>query len=171
LPTHNPDLSRFSLTQLRELTGHAERTIRKRLGGLEPVAKDGRTVWYAARPALERIYLGESLDLTRERARLASEQADAQALRNQQQRGEVVPAEDMDRALIAVSTLTSGRLQGIPRSLAPELAAESTPAKCEAIVEKAILEALGDLADQGQAPLDRVGRAKRGARRRKPAGA
>jgi hypothetical protein len=49
--------------------GHSERTIRKRLAGLEPIAADGRTVWFAARSALEAIFLGESLNPQLERAR------------------------------------------------------------------------------------------------------
>ena len=58
MPTHGPDLSRVSLSQLRTLTGRGERTIRKLLAGLEPVDEDGRTRWYDSGAALSRIFNG-----------------------------------------------------------------------------------------------------------------
>ncbi|MHC4934126.1 MAG: hypothetical protein ACYTGV_18285, partial [Planctomycetota bacterium] len=113
----------------------------------EPVARDGRTIWYPATAALERVYLGEELDLTRERARLAKEQADAQELKNAQARGELIPPEEMDRAVIALNTVVSSRMQGLGVALAPKLAAEGNRAHCQEIVDGAVATALHELAD------------------------
>ena len=64
MPTQKADLSRLSITQLRELTGRHATTIRKRLKGLKPLAKDGRTIWYAPREALPLLFGIGGLDLT-----------------------------------------------------------------------------------------------------------
>src|SRR5262249_21993694 len=51
---------------------------------------------------------------------------------------------------LSVSRVTvSARPQGIPNAIAHELAAESKPAVCEAIVRREIHQALSDLADAG----------------------
>ena len=150
MPTHRPDLTRLSITDLEQLTGLRRETIRKRLKAepaLEPVAKDGRTVWYPARESLERVYLGEDLDLTRERARLAKEQADAQELKNAQARRELIPPEETDRAVIALATVVSSRMQGLGVALAPKIAAEENAAACQEIIDDAVAKALHELAD------------------------
>src|SRR5262249_29554971 len=51
------------------------------------------------------------------------------------------------RAIISLASMTSARLQGIPSAIARELAAESKPAVCEAVVRREIWRALEDLAD------------------------
>lgn len=71
MPTHKADLSRLSITQLHELTGRTKATVRKRLKDLKPIAKDGRTIWYAPREALSLLFGIGGLDLTAERARLS----------------------------------------------------------------------------------------------------
>ena len=53
MPTHGPDLSRLSLSQLAAISGRDRRTVRKRLEGVDPVAQDGSTLWFSARAALE----------------------------------------------------------------------------------------------------------------------
>jgi phage terminase Nu1 subunit (DNA packaging protein) len=149
--THRPDLSRFTISQLADMTGRDAATVRKRLDGLEPVKVDGRARWYDPRTALPRIFGdGEGLDLTAERARLAREQADGQALKNAELRGELVPGSDQAVALIALATSSSARLQAVPAKVAAECAAESSPHGCQAIVEREIRSALEDLAEAGR---------------------
>jgi hypothetical protein len=162
LPTHKPDLSRFSLTQLRELTGHSERTIRKRLAGLEPVATDGRTVWYTARAALERIYLGESLDLSRERARLARAQSETVERRNAVEAGELGEWAAFDRVTAALATSTRDKMLAIAHEIAPAVAADGSTGGCYAKVDFAIRRALSDLADEGDAAIARLQQAEAG---------
>lgn len=148
MPTHGPDLSRLSVSSLAELTGYDRRTIRLRLKrepAIQPVERDGRTVWYPAREALERIYLGESLDLTRERARLAREQADAQELKNRQARGELVPGDQIESAWVALMSGVRSRLLSVPSKVAPIVHAAKTPAEAEAIIREHQTEALAEL--------------------------
>jgi phage terminase Nu1 subunit (DNA packaging protein) len=81
-------------TDLAELTGASWKTVKKRLdeAGLKPDG-DGN---YRSDEALRAVVApedggGEALDLTVERARLASEQADRVAMINAERRRDVVP--------------------------------------------------------------------------------
>lgn len=158
MPTHGPDLSKLSTTRLAWLARCKVDTATKKLqaAGISPLETDGRTVLYDPRDALPVLLGVEGLDLSAERARLAREQADAQALRNAVLRGELVPAGEMDKALIAICTTVSARLQTVPAKVAAELAAESTTAGCHAIAEREIHAALHDLADAGREALERA---------------
>ena len=68
MPTHGPDLSKLSISQLAAVTGFDRRTVRQRLAGLEPVETSGRELRYESREALAQLYTGDSLELNRERA-------------------------------------------------------------------------------------------------------
>ena len=157
MPTQKADLSRLSITQLRELTGRHATTIRKRLKGLKPLAKDGRTIWYAPREALPLLFGIGGLDLTAERARLAKEQADGQELKNALARADLVLPDAMDRATIALATAVSSRLQAIGTRTAPALAVERKVPGCQKIVDEAVDQALleiSEAADEARARMD-----------------
>jgi hypothetical protein len=160
LPTHGPDLSRFNLTQLRALTGHAERTLRKRLGDLAPIAQDGRTVWYPARAALERIYLGEALDLTRERARLARAQSEAQEAKNRRDSGEWIEASAFDRSLVAISVTIRDRVLAVVNAITPEVmtivGSAEIARRVGFVVDRHLRAALADLADDAEREIERL---------------
>jgi hypothetical protein len=160
LPTHGPDLSRFNLTQLRALSGLAERTIRKRLGDLQPVARDGRTVWYPARDALERIYLTEALNPQLEKARLDRAKREQLEDRLARERGNVIAADAPERMLVQLAKLTRDRILAVPSGAYPEIAARTSPELARSIgfiVDRHLRAALSDLADQGDAHLARKG--------------
>lgn len=171
MATHKPDLSRLSLSQLSELTGFVPRTVKKRLRGLDPVARDGKTLWYSTRDALAKLYLDESLDLTRERARLAKEQADSTALRNAKERGELIDKHGPLRALVALAVGARDRLLAVPTEVAPALAADATVTGCGRIVDDAIRRALHDLADEGERAERELQRAEQRAERKRGNGA
>ena len=86
------------------------------------------------------------LDLAGERARLAAEQADAQAMKNALQRGEQAPIADLEFAVTSLLSGIRGRLLSLPSKLALELAAEGDPAVCQELVAKGLNEALTDIA-------------------------
>jgi hypothetical protein len=94
--------------------------------------------------------------VTDERTRLDAARAEMTELQVLERRRELVPATEGDHIAIGLATLTSGRLQGVGASLGPELAAETTAAGCQALVDGAIHEALRDLADAGSAAVERV---------------
>lgn len=113
------DLSELTINQLTELTGRTARTIKKRLADVSPVRTTDHASYYSPREALPAIFLGDpkpndSLDLTRERARLAREQADATAIKNAQARNELAPISLLTVVLGKVCTRIAAILETIP---------------------------------------------------------
>ena len=86
MPTHKPDLTRLSITQLAAMVKCKPHTMRRRLDGLEPKQTSGRSRLYDSADALERYFTGENLDLSRERARLAAAQAEKVEVDNLERR-------------------------------------------------------------------------------------
>jgi phage terminase Nu1 subunit (DNA packaging protein) len=84
--------------------------------------------------------------LTAERARLAREQADGQALKNAVLRGELVPAADVERAWGDFLRQVRGRLLAVPSRL--RAAGELSGAEAEA-VDRALRVALAELGQAG----------------------
>lgn len=120
----------------------AKAPLEARIGELEAaLAAAGDTTGVSEGEARRRKRLAEALLLELQLAR---------------ERGEVVPASDMDVALIAITTATSARLRGVPAKVALELAAESNAAACHGILEREIHRALHDLADAGQRAVERA---------------
>jgi len=78
---------------------------------------------------------------------LAKEQADAQELKNAEARGELVSADQIEGAMIWLTTSLSARLQSLGVRIAQELAAEGTAAGCQGIVDEQVNAALNELAD------------------------
>jgi phage terminase Nu1 subunit (DNA packaging protein) len=149
MPTHS-DLSRVSVSDLEQLTGLRRETLRKRLKAepaVKAAAKDGRTVWYPARAALERVYLGEALDLTRERARLAKEQADKLEMENAQARGELVPGDQVEAWGVRLAGEIRTKCLAVPSRAAPAVFGLKTIAEVEATLRRFQTEALEALAD------------------------
>jgi len=154
MPTHKADLSRLSLTQLAELTGRAKDTVSKllRLAGLEPVARDGRSLYFVPRLALPVIYgIGTGLSLEAERARLANQQADAQAMKNAVTRGELLSVDETEATMVAVSTAIRAALLALESKLAPALDGAETIVQRAAVIREHVHEALSMLAALGDA--------------------
>ena len=116
------------------------------------------------------------IHLVRERARLAKELADTQAMKNAERKAELVPAADAEHAVVMLLSGVRTQLLAIPASTAEELAAADGPKECHALVEQAIHQALQAIADgrvdlepaRGNSPRSRP---NRGGRRRGAASA
>lgn len=145
MPTTGRDLSTLNLSELRALTGAGERKIRRRLEGLKPAARDGRTLWYPAREALSRVFLGEELDLSRERARLAAAQAEKVEMQNAELRGELVRGEDVEGFGVPLLSAMVQRLRALAAKAAPEVHGAPTMAQCQTIVARYVEEALAEV--------------------------
>jgi hypothetical protein len=146
MPTHDDDLARLNVSQLARLTGFDRRTVRQRLAGLEPVEQTGRELRYASSAALAQLYLSDSLDLSRERARLASEQADRIAMDNAEARGESARWEDVESFMLPIFSAVTQRIMAVPAQAAPEAHGAATIAASEAAIRAPIHDALHDLA-------------------------
>ena len=142
-------ISLFSLADLEQITGVTYKTIRKRLDteGVEPAKRDGRTLYYEPRPALEAIYCTGPGALDRERTRLAKEQADAQELKNAESRGELVPASQVEAMWVRLFSAARIRLLAVPSKVAPLVVGLEREAEVEAIVREHQTEALQELAE------------------------
>ncbi len=89
---------------------------------------------------------GEALDLAGERARLAKEQADAQAMKNDVARGALILRGDVVAGMHAAFANARGRLLGIPTKVAPALVGEASMAVIRDKLTEAIHDACGELA-------------------------
>jgi phage terminase Nu1 subunit (DNA packaging protein) len=99
--------------------------------------------------------------LVEERAALDATKREMLELQIAEKRGDLVDADEYDRALVELSTATSARIQSIPTALALELATESDPSRCKSVLKAALDDALGDLAEAGRKAAARASRAVR----------
>ncbi len=86
-----------------------------------------------------------SLDLGEERARLAKEQADAKEMENDILRGDLVYIADVADVAEKQFAKVRSKLLSVPTKAAPEAAACATVKEVQALLERAITEALNDL--------------------------
>lgn len=101
---------------------------------------------------LRRVAAGRSsesggADLVGERARLAAEQADSQAMKNAQLRGELLPSSDIETAIATLHSTVARSLLGLPTAVADLVALEQEPRACEQIIRRELEHALQAIAD------------------------
>jgi len=151
-------MSRVTYQQLTDLTGHVYRTLKKRMNGLRPAGTDGRSNFYDSVEALRRIYAAEfnvgedeeKLNLSDEKARLAKLQADGHELKNQVARGELLPRDKVEAALVKHIMAARTRLMAIQAEVAPillELLERDEATDVVARIDGAIRQALDDLSE------------------------
>ena len=101
-------------------------------------------------PALVAYYVarngGDDLDLNRERARLAKEQADRTALANAVARGDVIPAAVATQQWTDHIVAARARMLAIPPKYSPQVAGLSDVNVIASILKDAVHEALDELA-------------------------
>lgn len=94
-----------------------------------------------------------SLDLTTERARLASEQADKTALDNALTRGDLVSAANVQIVWVRLAAEVKTRLLALPTRLAPLVTGCTRVPDSEAILREGVHDVLSGLADGGEGVL------------------
>ena len=87
------------------------------------------------------------LDLTEERARKAKHEADRIEMQNAVTRGDLLPREDVDAAVMGAFARVRARVIGLPTKVAPMVVGMEVPAEIEVVVRKAVNEALKELAE------------------------
>ena len=97
----------------------------------------------------------EELDLVAERARLAKEQADRIAMENDITRGSVVPVRDAIRITTEMVGKVRTRLLAIPSECALQAASARTAPQAEAVIRRAVIDALTELSS-GEAIVERA---------------
>ena len=165
MPTHKINLTVLTLTQLGELVGRKPATVRRMLDGIEPIRTDGRSRFYESRPALERIFGSDTIDLSRERARLACAQAHAQELRNAESEGRLLDRDEVIETSSARIVAAKSKLRAIPKRL---VSSGELP-KCYArVMLRRVDEALTELAGDGVPPQRKRRRPARSATGARP---
>lgn len=89
----------------------------------------------------------KALDLTKERARQASESANKLALGNARLRGELLPADVIAQVWNAMLSNFRARLLQMPSKLLPLIEAASSKAEAKQIMEVGVNECLNELAN------------------------
>ena len=147
----------ISYSQLTELTGHSYRTIKRRFhdAGLQPAVKGkgpgGADLWDSS-AALRAIYAPrvEGIDAQAEKARLDKARADHQEMVNDERRGKLVPADQIEEAWTKIVLAAKTKLLGVPSKCAPILHDLVTDAEDRQTIYSAIdslvREALTELA-------------------------
>lgn len=147
MPALKPDLLRVTMKQLSELCGRKPQTIRRLLDGLAPIEVRNRTQLYESREALSRIYGAAGHDLSAEKGALTRAQREGQEMRNARERGELVPADQVEGALVALLSGVRQRLLAVPAKAATEAHVAESLAEVEASIRRHIAEALEELTD------------------------
>jgi terminase small subunit / prophage DNA-packing protein len=158
------------------ISSRAVRELEARVPGLEAArkARDWQLYCRTAFAHYRELAAGrgtgtEALNLARERARLARAQAEAQETKNRVDGGGLIPLGDVEFGLTALLSGVRTRLLAVPAKVAAEVAAESSPAICHDTIERAVHEALEQIASVEVVQLADRGGAERGKGRAKPA--
>lgn len=85
-------------------------------------------------------------DLSQARARLASEQADAQAMKNATMRESLLEREDVRTAVATAFGRVRAKLLALPAALAPQAVEAQSIAETRAVLETGVWQALNELA-------------------------
>ena len=138
----------ISLRDIEWLTGVTFKTLKKRLGGLEPARRDGVSIYYNPRDALRHIMnprdAASKLDLAQERAKLAREQTLKTSLENQKLAGGLVIIGEARQLFAERVARCRSRLLAIPSRVATLLIGLSST-EIEQNVKTVIEEAMSEL--------------------------
>lgn len=156
-------LRKLNVSELAEVSGLSPATVSSRLNaaGIAPAEIVGTRKLFDAPQALRNLLGAREHDPAGERASLDATKREMLELQIGEKRGELVSADELDRAVIELSTATSARIQSIPDALALEVATETDPSKCKAVLKGALDDALEDLARAGREAVSRAARAPR----------
>ena len=144
-------MSLETIGRLSELTGRAVNTVTARVSGLAFTAKGARTRLFESQEALPLIYdMGEGgssvRELTAERARLSSAQANKAEIEVEVLRGNLFKGDDIRRDLSELFTAFRARLLAIPTRAAQQVAAPDKFVEVVDLFTALIEEALSELA-------------------------
>ncbi len=150
-PQTDSDVKFLTASDLEYLTGRNFRTIKKRLGDLEPVKTRGRSKFYEARAAIARVFSSNDAqvqyDLNKERARLAAMQADEKQIDYLRKVETLLPADLVEKEWSNLVGAVRAKLLSIPVKAAPHLLELTTPEEAEHNLRPFILEALAELSN------------------------
>lgn len=146
------NLNQLSTTQLEDLTKIDRRTIKKKLAHVDPIKGPRGALMYEPHVVLPILYgLGSDdpaeADRALQAARLRHEEARADKVRLEADilAKDVVPIEDVTKAVAKEYTYVRATLYSMPTKLATALAREDDPSKVQAMLHAGVDEALAHL--------------------------
>lgn len=149
-------MSSESLTTLSRLTGKSVAKVRQLVSGLQPLEEnESRGTWYESKLALPLIYGSNNetgYDLDEERARLAHHNANKSAMEEKELAGELVRIEDIHQVWESRLVAFKSKLLALPTKTASRVIHCETFAEAKVILDKAVREALKELAEEQRKP-------------------
>jgi phage terminase Nu1 subunit (DNA packaging protein) len=145
-------MKRVSGLELADLTGKSWRTVKKRLqeAGINPLAREGTRDIYPSDVALATIFADpqrkDDLDLTAERARLASAQANKTELEVAELKGEMVRRDEITAHWSAMVAAMRAKLLSLPSKMATRVAGPGKAKEVEALLREQVHQALEEIA-------------------------
>lgn len=143
-------MKKVSINELHLLTGFDRSTVTKKIAPL-PFLKEGRSHLYESDIALPMLYSkdGNVYDTEVERARLTHHQANNEALREAERRGELVSADMVLSAWQEKLTAMRAKLLSMPTKLTPLVISADDTISIESLIRAAIHDALDELSGTG----------------------
>ncbi len=114
MATHKQDLSKLSINQLSQITGLAYNTVKCRLSGLDPISKDGRTLYFPTPGALAKIY---GVNAESERDRLNRTRADQVEFDMSIKRKQFAPITLLEHAIADFAAQGVSILESLPKRI------------------------------------------------------
>lgn len=133
------------------------RTLGKRMEGLEPDGKKGKSPAWLMKNVIGKLIENkesEDLDPTQERARKDKEAADRLEMENQVRRNELLERDAVDAAVIGAFSRVRTKLLAVPTKAAPVVVQDMSIAEAEALLRSHMIEALQELADTNVTKLE-----------------
>lgn len=142
------NLRTLNITQLAEISGVSEKTIKKRIAGVKPFREDGRASWYEGRVVLPLILETSGVlekKLLQENLRHEKAKADKVTLDVEKKRNLLVEIEKIAPMIEREYTAVKARLLSMPTRMAHILANITNPVDIKAKLEDAVNEVLTEL--------------------------
>ncbi len=148
-PERKMDLRELTMADLARVSGSTHKTIERRLRGLAPLRRDGRGIFYDPQKALPLILTNPEPDeLYRERARLARVQAEALAIKNAEERSDLLDYDEVMKAWeLGMVPHVQGVLRGLPAKMRRRV--RKLTAQDERVLARMVEDALSELAGPG----------------------
>lgn len=141
-----------SANYLERLTGKKRQTISKKCEGLDTEKGTKNAILYDSAEALERIYLGDGGDYQsaqREKARLDHHRANMEELREKKLRGEIVPFDQVVRAVSEMIAAAKAKFMAMPARVAQMLPVEpEVRRQAQELIRQEVFSGLDELSER-----------------------
>ena len=144
-------MEQLSIADFERLTGFTFRTVKRRLGKIDPIYQKGPKVLYDSIPAFKALYATPDgkgkLSLEQERAKLAQVQTKKLELEFRVLKKELVVAEEIIEEFSKRVVAAKTKFLAIPSKLAARFKSYSEPSDLQEVAENLVFEALTEVSE------------------------